>query len=72
MAHQPEPEKEHETMDRQTIPRPSPLDKMFALRTPTWRTTPLSCITCGAPIRTLEDWLASECPSAAADQQEAA
>lgn len=58
-------------MDTQTIPRPSPLDKIFRLHTPTWRTTPPSCITCGAPIRTLEDWLASECPGEQAREEAA-
>jgi hypothetical protein len=72
MAHQPEPEKEDETMNTQTIPRPSPLDKVFALHTPSWRTTPPSCISCGAPTRTLEDWLNSECPAAVAADRRAA
>lgn len=50
-------------MDTQTIPRPSPLDKIFKLHTPTHQTRPASCIACGAPIAGLEDWLASECPA---------
>jgi hypothetical protein len=70
MAHQPEPEKEDEAMDTQTIPRQAELDKGFALHTPTWSTTPPSCITCGTPILTLASWLNSECLGApAADRR---
>lgn len=42
-------------------PRPSPLDRIFRLHTPSWRTSPPSCITCGTPILTLASWLNSEC-----------
>lgn len=59
-------------MDTLTIPRPSQLDKIFRLHTPTWRTTPPSRITCAEPIRGLEDWLASECPGEHQVHEEAA
>jgi hypothetical protein len=64
MAHQPEPEKEDETMDTQTIPRPTRRDKIFRLHTPSWTTTPPTCLSCGAPVGTLAQWFATECSTA--------
>ena len=59
-------------MDALTIPRPSPLDKIFRLHVPTYQTQPPSCLVCGAPIESLEAWLDTECPGAAAELREAA
>ena len=47
-----------------TLSHPPRLDKGFALHTPSWETTPAACLSCGAPIVLLEDWLNSECPAA--------
>jgi hypothetical protein len=58
-------------MDTQRISRPSPQDKPYALHTPTWRTTPPRCLTCAQPIRTLEEWLNSECLGAPAREEAA-
>jgi hypothetical protein len=54
-----------------TRPHPSPLDRIYRLHTPTWQTTPPSCISCGAPILRLDDWLNSECPAAQAREEAA-